>query len=214
MEKVDVDELESRMGPGSVRASLTKPLGLANLGANHYELEPGESLAFGVHAHERQEEVFVVQAGAVTFETYPDREAAVAGAVDGDDRGEAVVVRAGEVARAAAGEYQRGRNEGEARARSCSRSAPRRTPVTSTCSASATPAGSARRTASSSRTTAAPSSRSARRAVARPRGTTDHHRASRGRVGARVGVRVGARVGDASAHESETGRRVRVTPRL
>jgi uncharacterized cupin superfamily protein len=116
MEKVDVDELESRMGPGSVRASLTKPLGLAALGANHYELEPGESLAFGVHAHEHQEEVFVVQAGAVTFETYPDREAAVAGAVDGDGRGETVVVRAGEVARAAAGEYQRGRNEGEARA--------------------------------------------------------------------------------------------------
>jgi mannose-6-phosphate isomerase-like protein (cupin superfamily) len=114
MEKVDVDELGSRMGPGSVRASLTNPLGLANLGANHYELEPGESLAFGVHAHEHQEEVFVVQAGAVTFETYPDRSAAVASEDGGS--GETVVVRAGEVARAAAGEYQRGRNEGEERA--------------------------------------------------------------------------------------------------
>lgn len=120
MEKVDVDELESRMGPGSVRASLSKPLGLANLGANHYELDPGESLAFGVHAHEHQEEVFVVQAGAVTFETYPDREAAIAGATGGseenDDRGDSVVVHAGEVARAAPGEYQRGRNDGAERA--------------------------------------------------------------------------------------------------
>lgn len=111
-----MDELESRMGPGSVRASLTKPLGLANLGANHYELEPGESLAFGVHAHEHQEELFVVRSGAVTFETYPDREAAVAGGTDGEGRGETVVVRAGEVARAASGEFQRGRNEGAARA--------------------------------------------------------------------------------------------------
>lgn len=114
MEKVDVNELESRMGPGSVRASLTGPLGLANLGASHYELDPGESLAFGVHAHEHQEEVFVVQAGAVTFETHPDRESAVAGA---DAEGaETVVVRAGEVARASRGEYQRGRNEGDERA--------------------------------------------------------------------------------------------------
>jgi len=111
-----VDELESRMGPGTVRASLTKPLGLANLGANHYELDPGESLAFGVHAHEHQEELFVVQSGAVTFETYPDREAAVASGTDGEGRGETVVVEAGEVARAASGEYQRGRNEGDERA--------------------------------------------------------------------------------------------------
>ncbi|MFC6952490.1 cupin domain-containing protein [Halorubellus litoreus] len=114
MKKVSVDELESRMGPGSVRASLAKPLGLANLGANHYELEPGESLAFGVHAHERQEEVFVVQEGAVTFETYPDRDAALAGP-DGDDA-ETVVAQAGEVVRAAPGEYQRGRNDGDERA--------------------------------------------------------------------------------------------------
>jgi uncharacterized cupin superfamily protein len=114
MEKVDVDELDSRMGPGTVRASLSKRLALTNLGANHYVLEPGESLAFGVHAHEHQEELFVVQAGAVTFETYPNRAAAVAGA-DADDA-TTVVVRAGEVARAAPGEYQRGRNAGDERA--------------------------------------------------------------------------------------------------
>lgn len=114
MEKVAVDELESRMGPGSVRASLTKPLGLANMGANHYELAPGEHLAFGVHAHEYQEEVFVVQQGAVTFETYPDRDAALAGAESED--AETVVAHAGEVVRAAPGEYQRGRNDGDDRA--------------------------------------------------------------------------------------------------
>ncbi|WP_323677523.1 cupin domain-containing protein [Halorubellus sp. PRR65] len=114
MDKVDVDELESRLGPGSVRASLTKPLGLANLGANHYELAPGERLAFGVHAHEHQEEVFVVQSGTVTFEAYPDRDAALAGS-DGEDA-ETVVARAGEVVRAAPGEYQCGRNDDDERA--------------------------------------------------------------------------------------------------
>jgi mannose-6-phosphate isomerase-like protein (cupin superfamily) len=111
MEKVDVDELDSRMGPGSVRASLAKPLGLTNMGANHYELAPGEQLAFGVHAHENQEEVFFVQAGEVTFETYPDREAAVAG-----EGGETVVAAAGDVVRVAPGEYQCGRNDGDERA--------------------------------------------------------------------------------------------------
>ncbi|NHN43501.1 cupin domain-containing protein [Halorubellus sp. JP-L1] len=111
MEKVDVDELDSRMGPGSVRASLTKPLGLTNMGANHYELAPGERLAFGVHAHENQEEVFLVQAGTVTFESYPDRAAAEAG-VDG----ERVEATAGDVVRVDVGEYQCGRNEGDERA--------------------------------------------------------------------------------------------------
>jgi mannose-6-phosphate isomerase-like protein (cupin superfamily) len=111
MEKVDVDELESRMGPGSVRASLTKPLGLSNLGANHYELAPGEQLAFGLHAHSDQEEVFVVQSGTVSFETYPDRDAARAG-----EGGETVTARTGDVVRAAPGEYQCGRNDGSERA--------------------------------------------------------------------------------------------------
>jgi mannose-6-phosphate isomerase-like protein (cupin superfamily) len=114
MEKVDVDELESRLGPGSVRVSLTKPLGSTNVSANHYELEPGEQLAFGVHAHSDQEEVFFVTAGAVTFESYPDRDAALAGG--DDDGGESVTATAGEVVRVAPGEYQCGRNDGDDRA--------------------------------------------------------------------------------------------------
>jgi uncharacterized cupin superfamily protein len=112
METVDFDELESRLGPGRLRASLRKDLHLEELGANYYELDPGEQLAFGVHAHGDQEEVFFVTDGQVTFETYETREAAMAGA-----GGESVVVDAGGAIRFKAGEYQCGRNESDAPAK-------------------------------------------------------------------------------------------------
>lgn len=108
MDTVDFDELESRLGPGSMRASLRKGLHLENLGANYYELGPGEQLAFGVHAHTDQEEVFFVIDGVVTFEAYDSREAAKAGA-----GGESIEVAAGGAIRFRAGEYQCGRNEGD-----------------------------------------------------------------------------------------------------
>lgn len=108
METVDFDDLESRLGPGRVRASLRKALRLEQLGANYYELDPGEQLAFGVHAHSDQEEVFFVTEGSVTFEAYENREAAMAG-----EGGESVVVDAGGAIRFRAGEYQCGRNEGD-----------------------------------------------------------------------------------------------------
>lgn len=69
MRKRDVSEMESRMGPASVIRPLTDALGLSDFAMNYYELEPGECFAYGFHAHEKQEEVFYVQAGTVTFET-------------------------------------------------------------------------------------------------------------------------------------------------
>lgn len=99
MRKVTLSDLDSRMGPADVIYPLTDALGAANLALNYYELEPGESFAYGFHAHERQEEVFYVQQGTVTFRT-----------VDGD-----VTVEAGELARFGPGEYQRGVNRGDER---------------------------------------------------------------------------------------------------
>jgi uncharacterized cupin superfamily protein len=99
MRKRDVSEMESRMGPASVIHPLTDALGLSDFAMNYYELEPGESFAYGFHAHEKQEEVFYVQAGTVTFET-----------LEGD-----VEVHAGELVRFGPGEYQRGTNRGEER---------------------------------------------------------------------------------------------------
>ena len=66
-----------------------------------YELDPGESTAFGYHAHENQEEVFYVIDGALAFET-----------ADGE-----VEVDAGEAVRFESGEFQRSRNDSRGRAR-------------------------------------------------------------------------------------------------
>lgn len=95
MEQVDIEDVDSRMGPSAVRKRLTDALGTTELSLNYYELEPGDSFAFGYHAHEEQEEVFYVQSGTVRFET--------------DDG--TTEVSAGELVRFAPGEYQQGMNE-------------------------------------------------------------------------------------------------------
>ncbi|MFT4931645.1 MAG: putative cupin superfamily protein [Natronomonas sp.] len=99
MRKRDVSDMESRMGPASVIRPLTEALGLSDFAMNYYELEPGESFAYGFHAHEKQEEVFYVQSGTVTFET----------------TGDEVEVGPGELVRFGPGEYQRGTNRGDER---------------------------------------------------------------------------------------------------
>jgi len=99
MRKRNVNEMDSRMGPASVIRPLTDALGLSDFAMNYYELDPGESFAYGLHAHEKQEEVFYVQEGTATFET-----------LEGD-----VEVDAGELVRFGPGEYQRGTNRGEGR---------------------------------------------------------------------------------------------------
>jgi uncharacterized cupin superfamily protein len=99
MRKATIEEIDSWMGPASVKRSLTKALGTEDVSMNYYELEPGESFAFGYHSHAGQEEVFYVMDGEATFET---------------DEGEETV-GAGEAVRFAPGEWQQGWNRGEDR---------------------------------------------------------------------------------------------------
>ncbi|MFB6218274.1 MAG: cupin domain-containing protein [Halobacteriaceae archaeon] len=99
MRHLDLGEMETRLGPADVTYPLTDALGATDVAVNYYELDPGESFAYGYHAHAEQEEVFYVQSGTVTFRT-----------ADGDRE-----VGAGELVRFAPGEYQRGVNEGEER---------------------------------------------------------------------------------------------------
>jgi len=99
MRKRSLDEMDDRMGPADTTYPLTDALGLADCAVNYYELQPGDSFAYGLHAHADQEEVFYVQSGTVTFET-PD------GAVEAST---------GDIVRFGPGEYQRGVNRGDER---------------------------------------------------------------------------------------------------
>ncbi len=99
MERVRIDDVDSRTGPAAVKRPLTDALDATDLALNYYELAPGDSFAFGYHAHADQEEVFYVESGTVTFET---------------EDGEAVV-ESDEFVRFAPGEYQRGVNRGDER---------------------------------------------------------------------------------------------------
>ncbi|MFB6298884.1 MAG: cupin domain-containing protein [Halobacteriales archaeon] len=99
MEKTRIDEQDRSLGPAADKRRLTDAIGATDLSINYYELAPGDSFAFGYHAHSNQEEVFYIQEGTVTFRT---------------DDGE-VSVSAGEVVRFAPGEHQRGVNRGDER---------------------------------------------------------------------------------------------------
>ena len=109
MKKVTIEDLDTYMGPATVKRPLGKALGTTDLAVNYYELESGDSFAFGYHSHADQEEVFYVQSGTVTFET-----------ADGP-----VEVGAGEAIRFAPGEFQRGVNGGSDRVVALALGAPR-----------------------------------------------------------------------------------------
>ncbi|WP_458188916.1 cupin domain-containing protein [Haladaptatus sp. NG-WS-4] len=113
MEKVTIEAIESRMSPADVRRELSDPLGAENLAVNYYELAPGESFAFGYHAHKTQEEIFYIQSGSVTFETEEGN----------------ITVGAGEVVRFAPGEFQQGVNEGDERVVALALGAPQKSEV-------------------------------------------------------------------------------------
>lgn len=100
MEKVRIEDIDRRTDVSTVQRPLARALGAEHLALSYYELAPGNSPAYGYHSHEKQEEVFVVQQGEVTFETE-----------SGD-----VVVEAGDAVRFAPGEYQQGVNTGDERA--------------------------------------------------------------------------------------------------
>ncbi|WP_247730910.1 cupin domain-containing protein [Halovivax limisalsi] len=99
MKHVRIDDVENDVQPAAVVRRLTEALETTDVAINHYELEPGDSFAFGYHRHEIQEEVFFVRSGTATFETET-----------GD-----VTVGAGEIVRFAPGEFQRGWNRGDER---------------------------------------------------------------------------------------------------
>ena len=114
MERVRIDDVSSYAGPADVKRPLTDALGAENVAVNYYELAPGDSFAFGYHAHEDQEEVFYVQSGTVTFETEA-----------GD-----VGVAGGEAVRFGPGEFQRGVNESDERVVALALGAPRDSELT------------------------------------------------------------------------------------
>jgi mannose-6-phosphate isomerase-like protein (cupin superfamily) len=116
MERVSIDDIDSYMGPADIKRPLTDALGASDLAINYYELDSGDSFAFGRHRHTEQEEVFYVQQGTVTFETgEPDAEH------------ETVTVGPGEAVRFGPGEWQRGVNEGEERVVALALGAPQET---------------------------------------------------------------------------------------
>jgi mannose-6-phosphate isomerase-like protein (cupin superfamily) len=99
MERVAIDELAAtELRDGTVRRSLADPLDAAHVAINRYRVPPGAGFPGGLHAHLDQEEAFVVLSGEATFET-----------LDGE-----VTASSGTAVRFAPGEYQSGRNDGEA----------------------------------------------------------------------------------------------------
>lgn len=108
MERVRLADLENALGPAAVKRRLTGPLGATDVSVNYYELDPGDAFGFAYHRHSDQEEVFVVEAGTVTFET---------------DAGP-VEVGPNEAVRFGPGEFQRGVNRGAERVRAVAIGAP------------------------------------------------------------------------------------------
>lgn len=94
MERVVVADVAPAHGLPTTRRTLSEPLLTTDLAVNHYRLEPGERLA-GLHAHERQEEVFVPLEGRLTLET-----------LEGE-----VTVDHGAAVRFAPGEHKSGKND-------------------------------------------------------------------------------------------------------
>lgn len=105
MRRVNVTELDpSPEGDSDLdRRSLTDALETEELAVNYYRLDPGETLAGGLHAHLDQEELFYVLEGTVTFEMKEDP----------DGTSQLVRVSEGEAIKFARGDYQQGRNESD-----------------------------------------------------------------------------------------------------
>ena len=108
MEHVTIADVPNSVQPAAVMRPLTEPLGCTDVAINYYELAAGDSFAFAYHAHEVQEELFLVLAGTATWET--------------DDG--LVTVEAGEAIRFGTDEFQRGWNTGDERIRAFAVGAP------------------------------------------------------------------------------------------
>lgn len=113
MQIASIDDGGEALGhdDGATRHLLSDALETTGMAINHYRLEAGTGLPGGLHAHEDQEEVFAVLAGAATFETLD-------GTVD---------VAGGAVIRFAPGEFQSGKNGGDEPVELLALGAPRET---------------------------------------------------------------------------------------
>ena len=109
MRTVRLTEPDTVPSPSTARHPLADALGLEHVALNYHVLDPGESFAFGFHAHDEQEEAFLVLEGTATFETE-----------SGD-----VEVGEGELIAFAPGEFQRGRNETDGRVAALALGAPK-----------------------------------------------------------------------------------------
>jgi len=98
MRTVHTDDVDTYPGPASVKRPLSTALDTSDVSINYFELEPGESFAFGYHSHADQEEVFYLLGGTAVFETGASAEP---------------------------GEYQQGHNEGPERVVALAFGAPR-----------------------------------------------------------------------------------------
>jgi quercetin dioxygenase-like cupin family protein len=108
MQQIRIEDIDSWMGPASVKRPLSQELDAEHVAINYYELEPGETFGFGYHRHPEQEEIFYLLDGVATFET----------------EREDIEVQAGEAIRFEPGEWQLGRNDGEKRLRALALGAP------------------------------------------------------------------------------------------
>ena len=109
MRKVRTADVEQVASAASDRRPIADAIGAENMGLNYYELQPGDSFAFGYHSHGTQEELFYVVSGTATFETE-----------DGD-----VEVGEGEAIRFEPGELQQGFNRSDASVVALAMGAPR-----------------------------------------------------------------------------------------
>jgi mannose-6-phosphate isomerase-like protein (cupin superfamily) len=120
MERAAVDGVDAfDLGAYSTTCQLTAALDTEHVALNHYRLAPGDGFPNGLHAHADQEEVFVVLDGEATFET--------CASPVGDkspDHGK-FTVGSGEAVRFAPGEFQSGRNAGDAELVALALGAPR-----------------------------------------------------------------------------------------
>jgi uncharacterized cupin superfamily protein len=111
MQRVTIEDIDAVVDSSTIKRPLTEALEASNLAINYYELAPGDSFAYGYHAHDSQEELFLIQSGTVTFETE-----------SGD-----VLVSEGECIRFSPGEYQQGTNRHDDRVRAFAIGAPKDT---------------------------------------------------------------------------------------
>jgi uncharacterized cupin superfamily protein len=101
---VDPDGAASEGGVD--RIDLGSELGAGELAAVRYRLAPGEGFPSGLHAHDDQEEVFVILGGTTVFEYLPPTDAWAGESPIGRE----ITVESGEAVRFAPGDFQTGRN--------------------------------------------------------------------------------------------------------